>query len=233
MLEALIGVRLLTRTGWSDYSLHPLSDYLRLIALGGGVASIAGAAIGALVLLLSNYITPSEYIGNALIWWIGDTLGIILVTPLILVWWDKAFEQLSIKQVIEGLLLIGLTLMVRQIVFLGWLNPFFPVKPKAFIMFLFITWIAISFGKRVTTIALMIIAIQALSGVFIHAGYFSDESGSANFHNYWLYMLTLSLVGMAIAVYVDEINKKKHDLHENEKCLRLSQINGGYRHLGS
>lgn len=54
-----------------------------------------------------------------------------------------------------------------QIIFLGWINEHLTIPPKAFIMFLPITLIAIRLGTRATTLTLNIIAIQALLGVHL------------------------------------------------------------------
>ena len=151
VLEALLGSWLLTSGNQPDFSLLNLSNYLRLIVLGGGIASIPSAIIGAFALLLAGTITSADYFGNALIWWMGDTLGVMLLTPLILTWWQTKFQRLTGQQWLERLLLIGATFLLGQIVFLGWFNESFIIKPKAFILFLFVTWIAIRLGIRDTS----------------------------------------------------------------------------------
>ena len=228
ILEVLLGVWLLTSNNKFSLSLNTLSDYLRLIALGGAVASIIGAIIGALALLLAGFITPADYFGYALLWWMGDTLGVVLVTPFILAWWQTTkWERLNGKQLLEVVLLVGITFIAGQIIFLGWFNESLIFEPKAFMMFLFITWVAIRLGIRPTTFVLNMIAIQALTGAYLKVGYFANEIARSGLHNYWLFMLILSGVGMVLAVYVNEIKKKELSLRESETHLRLSQINGG------
>ena len=56
MLEVLLAVWMLTRNGRIPSLLYTLPDYLRLIILGGGIASIAGAIIGTSTLLLSGFL---------------------------------------------------------------------------------------------------------------------------------------------------------------------------------
>ena len=227
MLEVLLGVWLLTSNNKFSSSLNTLTDYLRLIALGGAVASSIGAIIGVLALLLAGFITPADYFENALLWWMGDTLGVVLVTPLILSWWQTKSKRSTDKHRLEGLLLVGITFIAGQIIFLGWFNESLIVAPKAFMMFLPITWIAIRLGIRTTTFALNMVAIQALSGAFLKIGYFANEIAISGLHNYWIYMLILSVVGMAMTTYVNEINQNEFSLQEKETHLRLSQAGGG------
>ena len=212
VLEALLGSWLLTSGNQPDFSLLNLSNYLRLIVLGGGIASIPSAIIGVFALLLAGTVTSADYFGNALIWWMGDTLGVMLLTPLILTWWQTKFQRLTGQQWLERLLLIGATFLLGQIVFLGWFDESFIIKPKAFILFLFVTWIAIRLGIRDTSIVLNMIAIQALLGAFLKVGYFANEIAEGNFQNYWFYILILSMVGMALATYVNEIKQAADEI---------------------
>lgn len=222
--EVLLGVWLLTRND-KLLSITTLSDYLRLIAWGGGVASIIGAIIGVLTLILSGFIT-TDYVDNLLHWWMGDALGVVLVAPLILTWCQIKTE-LTDKQQLEALLVIGISFILGQIIFLDWFNDSLMVRSEAFIMFLPVTWVAIKLGVRATTFVLNMVAIQALSGAYLKIGYFANDIAATHLYNYWLYMLIMSVVGMALTTYVNELKQKELSLRKSESQLRLSQTSGG------
>jgi len=226
-IQVLVGSWLLTYNDRSVLSLHTLRDYLRLITLGGFIASMMAAIIVAGILLLSGFISSADYFTNVMRWWMGNSLGIVLVTPLILAWWQKKSDQFTGKQQLEALLLVGITFIAGQIIFLGWLNNYLIVPPKAFIMLLPITIIAIKLGIRSTTLVLNIIAIQALLGAYLQTGYFANEIATAHLYNYWLYVLILSGIGMALTTYVNELKQKELSLRKSESQLRLSQTSGG------
>lgn len=198
VLEAYLGFWLLVRYSRSALFLDTLPDYLRLIALGGGVASIAGALIGSMSLLLAGVITPSYYFENVSHWWMGDVLGVVLITPLILGRRETRLAQFIGKQSLEVLLLVGIMFVVSQIVFLDWFHEFFSDTPRGYLIFFFVTWVAIRLGPRGATFVVLMIAVQALSGAYQEIGFFAHDIARANLHNYWGYMLTLSVVGMAI-----------------------------------
>jgi diguanylate cyclase (GGDEF)-like protein/PAS domain S-box-containing protein len=226
VLQVFIGNWLLTRTDKSVLSLDTLRDYLRLIALGGGVAGLVAAIIAAWTLLLVNAITPADYHINVLRWWMGDVLGVVLITPLILAWWQTKLTQINTRQGLEALLLVGITFMAGQIVFLGWYNDSLAVQPKAFILFLFTTWIAVRLGMRAITLTLNLIAVQGLLSAYFKVGYFGHDIGSSLYH-YWVFLVILSGVGMTLTLYVNKLKQKELTLRKSETHLRLSQTSGG------
>jgi integral membrane sensor domain MASE1 len=81
---ALIGTLLLRRIAKFDNSLSRLRDALALILLGALGSAMVSASIGTLV-LHASHINSYAGLGSAwLIYWLGDSTGVLLVTPLVL-----------------------------------------------------------------------------------------------------------------------------------------------------
>ena len=91
----------------------------------------------------------------------GDALGVIMITPLILVWRRAPTEWFTPKKLIEVTLVFGSTFLFGQIVFLDWFHESVGFVAKGYWVFLFITWIAVRIGVRGVTVALLMIAIVA------------------------------------------------------------------------
>jgi two-component sensor histidine kinase len=208
-LGAFLGAWLLARDGRFDTRLESLLDYLRLILLGGGV-SISVSALAVNTALLSfGLLAPENYLHGMAKWWMSDTLGVILVAPLILIWWRTEYDWREPKRIAEAVMLLGLTMLVGQMIFLDWLHGVIGHATEGYWMFMLITWVAMFLGTRGVTLALIVVAVQALSGAIMEVGYFADDIARTNLVNYWFYMLTLSLVGMSLATYVHEIRQTK------------------------
>jgi PAS domain S-box-containing protein len=218
--EAFLGIWLLNYHQQFT-PLQTLRDYLWLILLGGTVACFVGANISVFALLLAGLTTPANYVETVQLWWSGDTLGVILVAPLILTWWHMKSVRISYEKWLEMVLLIGSTFVIGQIVFLGWFNDIFGVGAKGFLMFLPITLIAIRLDMRAVTFSLNMIAVQALSGAYLQVGYFAHEGANLNLKHYWLYVVTLSVVGMALTIYVNERQQIEHALNASEERFRM------------
>jgi len=219
-LEAFIGAWLLTRNNKQIINLCSLGDYLRLIVLSGAIGSCAAAIPGATILLISGAITAETYFLNMVHWWMGDTLGIIMITPLILVWRNIPTTRFIPAKLLEAGLVFGLTFLVGQIVFLDWLHEAVGLFAKGTLMFLFITLAAVRLGTHGTMATLTMVAAQGLIGAINGAGYFTNDLVETKMTNYWLYMVTLSLVGMAMASYIKELKQAKAALQEREQRLR-------------
>ncbi|MDD4960340.1 MAG: PAS domain S-box protein, partial [Gallionella sp.] len=222
-VAAWLGFYLLTQPKLKNTFLHSLSSYLQLFFLGGAVASAAAAIIGTLSLQLTGSVPSTEYWHTVSDWWRGDMLGIVLFTPFMLALHQKKSAQpLSWQQQFAYLGLLALTAAIGQMVFLGWLNDHFGDIAEGYWMFLFVSWIAIQLGTRSTTLILIIIAIQAMIGASLNKGYFAHDIARTHLHTFWIYMLILSLVGMAMTIYVTQIKSNLAELELKDAALNAT-----------
>ncbi len=222
-LEALAAAWLFTRIGNSGSPLQSMGSYLWLIA-AGSIGGIICALFESTAWLASGVLASADYVATLAYGWMGNVLGIALVTPLILVWREreKTYEKL-VEWVLESIPLLFLTFMVGQIVFLGWFHStsdLFELIARGYWMFLFITWVAVRLGTRGTMVALNMAAIQALWGAYHGVGFFANDIAQTHLANYWFYMMTLSLVGMALSTYFTERKLNEEALHRSEIRLR-------------
>ncbi len=235
VLEALLGYLLLSRhERLFIISLSSLSGYLMLIVWGGCVASLLGAFIGSSTLLLAGFAAKADYLNVALHWWMGDMLGVTLFTPWILTWWQPRSTKFMDKQLFGGLLLVGMTFAISQIVFLGWLEEYVSDTPKGYLMFLCVSWIAIRLDNRWVTFAVIMIAIQALFGAYKEVGFFAHDIAKAALFNFWAYILILSMVGTTISTYISEIRRKEEQLRDNATRFQtiLNSMSEGLHGIG-
>jgi len=203
-LQAFCGAWLLTREGEFDSRLQSLRAYLRLVLLGGCAGIATGALAANSALLFSRSLAPENYFHSLTQWWMGDTLGVILVTPLMLAWWKPKNNCREAGKMAEAALLLGLTILFGQAVFLGWWHDVIGGVAKGYWMFLLTTWVAVRLGTRETVVVLVLTAVYALLGATRGVGFFADDIAQTNLVNYWLYMVTLSVVGMALATHFTE-----------------------------
>ena len=83
-LQAVVGAELLHRMRFHP-SLKRLQDVLQLLVFGAWVSPLVNATISTFVGCLSNTVAPPNWQENWRILWLGDWMGILVVTPLLLV----------------------------------------------------------------------------------------------------------------------------------------------------
>lgn len=220
VFEARLGLWLLTHQGSPHVLLRTLPDFFRLILLGGVVSCFAGALIAVFSLYLAGYIPASAYMDRVWHWWMGDTLGVIMVTTFMLSW--QYHIPITRQKCIETVILIGLTFVVGQAVFLDWFQSSIGQVAKGYWMFFFVSWVAIRLEVWAVTAVLIMTATQAFIGALLGKGDFADDIAKAGLHNYWYFVVILSLVGMAMVTYVHEIKHALAELKVKDHALNAA-----------
>ncbi len=217
-LGALAGAWLLTRDAGFDPGLRTLRDYLRLMALAGLLGSGVSALTGAAALLACGVLTPANSFQNLLHWWMGDALGIVLVTPLILIWRRVPDPWPERKRWPEIALMLALAWLCGQVIFLGWLpDTVGLIVSLGYWMLLFVAWAALRLGSHGVTFMLCLAAVQALQGAYQGVGLFADDLARTRLFNTWFYLMSLCMVGMLLATYRGERRR-------SEAALRIAAI---------
>ncbi|MDX9767765.1 MAG: CHASE domain-containing protein, partial [Ectothiorhodospiraceae bacterium] len=113
-LQALLGARLTRRYVEAPIPLAREGDVWRFLLLGGPVACVMSASVGVLVLVGLRGVPVSDVAAQWFTWWGGDSLGVLLFTPLImLVWpgrrhlWSGNEARIALPLLIVASLLVG------------------------------------------------------------------------------------------------------------------------------
>jgi diguanylate cyclase (GGDEF)-like protein/PAS domain S-box-containing protein len=218
-LSAVLGARLVTYKNHFDLSLSSLSDYLRLIVFGGFCGSCVSALIGVTTLRLANIIVLDHYLIELLRWLIDGVLGVVLITPLILVWQTPPTRLLSPKNWLKIVFIVGGIWFVGQVIFLGWFLETLGLTAKGYWLFAIVTLAATRLGKHGILVILSVIVMQALIGATHGVGFFADDLEKAHLINFWFYSISLSLVGIALAIYIDERDLIEQELRESKNIF--------------
>ncbi len=215
------GAWLLTRCLPFEKSLQKLRDYLLLTFVGGCLACVLPAWIASLSLYSSGLIAGDALSDTALFWWMGNTIGVVVVTPLILVWVTQGCRLTEAKQIPEALILIALNALIGQMVFLDLFHDTFGGYAKSHLIFLVVCLAAIRLGTRTMTLILLIISTQSMFGMVQNQqGFIEHDLGDSHEINYWLFMLSVSLVGMALTSFMTQRQNMLQAIGDQKDLLR-------------
>ena len=220
---ALIGAWLLRQVARFDPDLtHPRD--LGWLGLAGAVCAAVCALTGTSLLVMTGKIPSDIALTVLLSWWQGDTLGIMMVTPAILVWRRAPVGWLHGERGMEALCGFGLSLVFGYLVFS---SPNFDQAvfvSGAPLMFLFVTWAAWRFGRHGALLVVQIAGIQALTGAMAGVGYFARDFERTHLVGFWYYMLSLTVVGMTQALIIKERRVAEQALEQSRRAAETANL---------
>jgi PAS domain S-box-containing protein len=88
-LQAVVGAYLVRRVVGFPNPLSRERDIGAFLGLGGPVSCLTNATVGVTGLLIAGKIPWAAYFHHWWTWWVGDTIGVLIVTPLLLSWLAK------------------------------------------------------------------------------------------------------------------------------------------------
>src|SRR5438105_11903989 len=105
-LEALAGCYLVNRFADGKDAFQRSQNIFKFVLFVGIISAAIGASIGSATLVLGNLAGLSHYPSIWFTWWLGDGVGALIVTPLILLWIENPRVQWTRKQIIELVILV-------------------------------------------------------------------------------------------------------------------------------
>lgn len=201
-----------------NHDLAKQRDILLMIAFAllGMLVSSTG---GVLSLYFSGQVTPDHILKIWFIWWMGDSIGVLLALPLVLNISKKRF----VASVPQGFRLLGWLLFFALceyaiINLVSDLNKQFLLT--AFLILPVLIWASMAFG--VVGGSIVVISLCALAVWFTAQGYgtfYSVDVGEGLF-SLWTFMVTLVMTMLLISTLQSGRNAAERISRENEKKLR-------------
>ena len=201
-LEPLFGALLLRR--WSNFSvaLDKVSDVLLLILLAAFGSTIVGASYGALGLIVGEEITSADFGLTWLAWWLGDGMGILVISPVLLAGFaltHTAALSFSAMKALEALLLVVALTVAGHTIF-G--NPKFAgldYFPVSLALFPLVIWGALRFGTIGAASVALITSLLAINGTVQGTGPFAGNSSINSLIHWCLFADLMSITGLILA----------------------------------
>ena len=172
-LEAVLGAYALTRIPGFRPSLGRVRDVIGFILVAGALAPPIAATIGVTTLHLGGLVTRAAIGDTWRAWWLGDSIGAVLVAPVILVWATKPVGipptrrlmevwALTLAVVVAGLLLFVLPATRNA-------APF----NQAYVFYPLLMWAAVRFAQHGSVSMTFIVSAIAIWGTALGHGPFT------------------------------------------------------------
>jgi diguanylate cyclase (GGDEF)-like protein len=198
-LEALAGAYLVLRFAGGRNAFQTSRNIFGFTLFAGMVATAISASMGTATLVLGGLANASRFPSIWATWWLGDGVGALILTPLILLWIENPRFNWTRQQVLEltalflGLFATGLA------VFGDAFSPIIKNYPFEYLCFPFLIWAAFRFGRRKAATAISVLSLVATWGTVHGFGPFARPSQNTSLLLLQSFMATVSLTIMVLA----------------------------------
>jgi len=213
-LEALTGVYLLRRFARFRDAFSRPRDAFSFITLAALLAPVVSAVIGTTSLCLGGVVFWHSFGRVAGVWWVGDTLGALVIAPLVLSWKAPraargAWRLTEAAGMMAGLVIVGLLLFASPQLTAR------PTYPVTYTVFPFVLWAAYRFGMRGATTTTFVISLVALWGTVHGNGPFSGGAMNQNLVMLQLFMAVVAVTGLVFGTMSAERSRAERELRHN------------------
>jgi PAS domain S-box-containing protein len=161
-------------------------------------------------------------------WWIADGLGLLLLTPLIVLWSHKLPQPpaMAWKRKLElGLLLLISSLGVWLV--FGANHAKLPITPHSYMLCLVLIWTALRFGPRTTATVLALVGVLAIGCTALGQGSF-PLGGQSQIERLLMVQTFIGIVGIvSLLLSTSQAERKlsEDSLRRSETRLRALSDN--------
>jgi diguanylate cyclase (GGDEF)-like protein len=203
-LEGVAGCYLVRRFAHGPQAFERAQDIFKFAFLAGMLSTTISAAVGVTTLTLGGFADWTVYGPMWRTWWLGDGVGAVLVTPLVLLWRENPRLNWTREQIIElALLFLGL-FFTAWIVFGGRFHSEVKNYPLEYLCILFLIWAAFRFGRRKAATATCVLAGIAIWGTLRGFGPFSREALNTSLLLVQSFVGIVAVTSLALAAEVSE-----------------------------
>ena len=196
--------------------LPRLKDVLRFLLLAVGLATTVAAFVGVTALTLAHTKAWAGYGSAWRIWWLGDAMGVLVITPLLLTG-RQLLRGCRGWRVVEFGLLCGMVITTSSAIFGPWVGVRDDVL--ALVVFPFVVWAAIRFRVAGAAIVSLLIAMVALWGTAKGFGPFVNHSPLHNAVLLQIFIAVTAFTGLILAAVINEKEHIGKAFENSEKLL--------------
>lgn len=216
-IAAITGTSIVLRLCKKEDPLNNGRSVLILLILGSISYSTITSLTGVISLIVEGSVPIEQFWYTYKTWWLGDAIGIILITPLILSWFLKdSFKRNNFnffELTFYGLLSIVVYLLV-----------FFQYNDLKYLIFPLLFWSAYRFPIQITTLIILIISLFAIITTTQGIGPFNEGHMNDSILFLDLFLSTISICSLFLSGIIAERKKAEDSIIASENNLRKNQI---------
>ena len=106
--QAWLGAFLIIRVIKVPLNLSSLRLSIQSLVIGGPLCCVIAAGVGTSLLFFNNIISPPAALSTFITWWIGDSIGVLVFTPLVLAIFNYSQLRHRLQVILPALLIYAI-----------------------------------------------------------------------------------------------------------------------------
>lgn len=205
---------LLRRRGFRT-ELDRLRDALALIFLGALAGMLISSTVGTCALALEGAVRPGDFWATWSVWWTGDAMGILVITPLLLML-PRARPPSEVRPyrwAEAGLLMLGtaaVALLATHVVI-----------SVLFLVFPFLIWAALRFQLAGAVPCSLIVSVIAIQATAAGVGPFAGQTLLTRMINLQAFNGSVALTALLLSAIITERIRTRREIEQI--CTQLAE----------
>ncbi len=206
---------LLRRVGFRP-AVDRLRDALVLVFLGALAGMLISATVGTAALLLSGALAAGDFWTAWSVWWTGDAMGVLVITPVLLVLRSARLPRgVGPYRLLEAVALplgtVAVTLVATR-----------TEVSLLFLVFPFLIWAALRFQLAGAAPCSLIVTVLAVASTAEGTGPFSDHSLAARMVTLQAFNGSTALTALLLSAIITERNATRRQIER--VCAQLADV---------
>ena len=206
-LAPLAGVTMLRAVRF-DRRLTRLVDVLALIFYGAIASNLVTAAIGPTVFAWGGTFAFDDWPMPWFMWWVGDVIGVLTVTPALLLLTRPGRIWTTARGRGEAVLVLAVSAVASHLLFRSSL-------PLVFLIFPFTLWAALRLGLPGAAAANLVVATIAVWTTIEGHGPFADLPTTLRLVSLGSFTASVALTSLLLAAAVNERRRALEDVRQS------------------
>lgn len=211
-LEGVVGGYLITRWCGGSGTFATPARIAKFAIVSVGLPTMLSATIGVATLYVAGLAAEPNLAPIWITWWLGDTAGALVVTPVIVLWAITDWRSIDWRELREMAAVFGCAILVGLVTF----SPLLPrsqyTSPLGFLAILPLVWAALRRGPRDTATVGVILTIFAIWATIAQAGPFAHMGLNESILLLLTFMLSVSVPSLALSADVEMRRRSEDDL---------------------
>lgn len=210
-LEALIAAFLLVRVAQFDSVMGTRRDVFAFIGFAAFLSTMSSATVGAASLAAAGVVDFGDYGNVWMKWWLGDTMGVLVVAPLLLLL-NRPPPVPQPQRLLEAFCLCAALVLVSLKIFGAPKLTGQGYYAAALAVFPFVLWGALRFELIGAGVVTLLVSLLAVWGTYHGTGPFALEQPVDSLVRWCAFAIVVAVTGLLLAASVTEQRHAKEEL---------------------